>query len=188
MTQYDNDLWRSVEDAQEDPDDGPELTLADLSAIMARASHAQSRIDEINATARMECERIEHWRERTTESDAMEIAAASQQAETYLRRHLAHIDEVGDRTAKRSVTTPYGTVQSRTTSAQPVVTDPEALREWARASIYEREPKPREADWARIKRDGKIVGTTLTLAGQAVPGVKIEPATTHVTVQIYGDS
>src|SRR4051794_35484933 len=84
------------------------MTLADISALMASARDALSRIGEQELTAEMEHSRINVHLEHATSADLKHVAFVEAQCEIFLRARLK-----ADPKAPKSVSTAYGTISSR---------------------------------------------------------------------------
>jgi hypothetical protein len=160
----------------------PTLAHADITALMASARTAKSRIAELQLTAEMEHERVNVWLANAIESDRNHVTFVEAQCEQFMRARLASAEK-GDR---KSVTTPYGTISSRIQQPEYVVS-PGELIPWATEHGYMKPPKPAEPglDWERLKKALTIEQDgILTVEGETVPGVTIEKREPSVKVEI----
>lgn len=170
-------LQRIRREAEEDDDEAP-LAIrdhADLTKVMRHRALVQSRIDENNATARMEMERIEHWRHEATEVDMRAAAWMDSLIRAYALRKRAE--------GIKSQTTPYGDWSSRSVPPE-FIRDDAVLRPWAAENGYLHAPKEPAIDWERIKKEAVIKGERLVLPdGEIVPGVEVRPKDPAVKIE-----
>lgn len=147
------------------------LTLDQVSGMLHAASTIKSRIDELELTARMDHERIDHALEVAAESDRKRLAEIVANVEQFWLRRLEE-----NPSGKKSVVLPWATIKS--IEQQPeFVRDISVLTEWARSNGYVKEKTTEVLEWDRIRNER-------LLKGKAVPGVTVKDRPRSVTVKV----
>lgn len=155
----------------------PIMDLVELGRAFRALANARSRIDEIVQTARAETERIQLWRQQATEKDQRTVTYFEGLIGAYALSRRE--DSKGH---DKSLTTPYGRVETREQEPEYIKED-KPLLAWATQRGYVRHQTMVSLDWARLKKDAeRQAGGVLVLNGEVVPGVTVRDREPTVTV------
>jgi phage host-nuclease inhibitor protein Gam len=152
-----------------------------LGQALRQLRDAQSRIAEINATADAELRRVRGWQESEIANDWELSLRLTALITPYA---LAEAERQTAMGGHKRVSVPDGDVEVRDQPATAKIVDEAALATWCYAmdadNLIRRKPAPPpEVAWDAVKK--------LALAGEDVPGVKVEPQPPKVTVKVRSD-
>lgn len=169
----------------------PTEAPADLDGLMATMRHlrnARSRIAELELTAERERERIrrdleavDHWLAQETKDDRGRVLQLEENCAAYLMLWLAE-----NPNGKKSITTPYGRVESRDAGEKiNWPKDDAPLLGWAADHGWVRSRTVESIDKAAIRAACRPLGGRLvTPDGETVPLVSVEQRGRSVTVDV----
>lgn len=136
---------------------------------MRKIAGARQALDRVNRVAEAEIAHVNKWAARESEGHESTIAF-------FEARLFAYASEQRELFARKSVSTPWGTLRSRARSGRPVVTDREVFTEWAREKYPEAVQVKYTADLRALEglsiAEDMDSGVMVTADGEVVPGVQ----------------
>lgn len=161
-----------------DRDDRERFKIEDDSQAtwaMRKAAAARARLTEIQAIADAEIERIQQWAEHESRVPIRDLDYFEGILIEYGRQQRAE--------GRKTVSTPYGSIKSRSGQARFVFSDKAQFIEWARAN---------RPEWLVVKedvslsalRDASITASADPESGEVIPGLDVEPPTVNFTVEV----
>jgi len=167
-------------DAQADADreDRERFKIEDDSQAtwaMRKAAAARARLDEIKAIAESEIDRIQHWAEQESRSPVRDLDYFEGILIEYARKQRAE--------GRKTVSTPYGAIKSRSGQTRFTFSDKAQFVEWAKAN---------RPDWLVVKeepslsalRDSSLTAAADPDSGEVIPGLEVDPPTVNYTVEV----
>lgn len=142
---------------------------------MRKASAARARLAEIQAIADAEIERIQQWAEHESRVPMRDLDYFEGILIEYGRKQRAE--------GRKTVSTPYGSIKSRSGQARFVFSDKAQFIEWAKVN---------RPEWLVVKedvslsalRDASITASADPESGEVIPGLDVEPPTVNFTVEV----
>lgn len=142
---------------------------------MRKAAAAKARLHDIQLIAESEIERIQHWAEKESREPMRDLDYFEGILIEYAMKQRAE--------GRKTVSTPYGAVKSRSGQAKYVFVDKEGFVAWA---------KQNHPDWIAVKeepalsalRDSNIVNAADPETGEVIPGLEVQPPTVNYTVEV----
>jgi hypothetical protein len=135
---------------------------------MRKIAAAQQAIGRIDRVAEAEYQHVSEWRAR-------EIATHESTIAFFESRLYAYASEQRERYDRKTVSTPWGSIRSRTRPARLSVSDRDAFVEWARVhhpDLVEVQYRPNSAKFGEAFRVENEGGAIMTHDGEPVPGVE----------------
>lgn len=157
--------------------------LDSLNWAFRKISALNSQKAEIDALAKAEIQRITEWQNKETSAIKDSIGYFESAIKEY---HFNELQNGG----KKTITTPFGKVSSKTTGEQPEATDKVQLLQHVEENGLDQYVKiKKEVAWADIKKTLQIAevnGNKVVVdeTGQVVPGVGVKPTTTTFKVEV----
>lgn len=156
-----------------------------LNWVLRKINAANAKLNEIKTLADMERERINAWEKKESAALINDIAFFEQKVIQY------HSNVLKNNPKQKSIVTPYGRVQSKTSRAQPEKLDEKALLNYVVANQlpYVEVINERKVAWGELKKTLKVVQKgdeqiVVDSNGQVVPGVTVKPKTTTFKVEV----
>jgi hypothetical protein len=155
----------------------PTLDTLTLGRLLRDLGACRSRLQENEATAEAEAQRIAEWLRTETEGDRLEEARILATLEPWARRKAAEQAAAGGR---KRIGHPAGVIEVRAVPPEVRRVDEEALTLYAveHDELMRRKPAPPpEIAWDEVRRRA--------LAGEAIPGVEVMERPDAVTVKAW---
>lgn len=142
---------------------------------MRKAAAARARLHDIELIAESEIARIQHWAEHESRVPMRDLSYFEGILIDYAIRQRAE--------GRKTVSTPYGAVKSRSGQARYVFVDKEGFVEWA---------KQHRPEWVAVKeepslsslRDSNVAAAADPDTGEVIPGLEVEPPSVKYTVEV----
>jgi hypothetical protein len=167
-------------DAQADADreDRERFKIEDDSQAtwaMRKAAATRARLTEIQSIADAEIERIQQWAEHESRVPMRDLDYFEGILIEYGRRQRAE--------GRKTVSTPYGAIKSRSGQTRFTFSDKAQFIEWAKVN---------RPDWLVVKEEPSLSAlrdSSLTVAadpdsGEVIPGLDVEPPIVNFTVEV----
>lgn len=146
---------------------------------MRKLAAAKARLHDIALIAESEIARIQHWAEQQSREPLRDTA--------YFEGILVEYGMKQRLEGRKTVSTPYGAIKSRTGQPKWRVADPEEFLSWARrnnrADLIRVKEEP---DMARLK-ETLVPGDGTALdpeSGEIIPGLNVDPASVSFSVEV----
>ena len=167
---YDNTSVEPVDRERFKIQDDWEATWA-----MRKIAAARTRIDEIQAIADSEVARVQEWAEQEGRESLRDL--------DYFEGLLIEYGIAQRTVGRKSVSTPYGAIKSRTGQAKYVFVDKEQFLVWARTN---------RPDWVAVKeepalsamRENHVLAAADPDTGEMIPGLQVEPPSVSFRVEV----
>lgn len=140
----------------------------------------KAKVEQAKELEKAEIERIKLWAENETRSPLQEIEYWEQRIADF------HLELLRNDPKQKTLSTPYGKSTSRTSKAQPEMTDEQLLLNYAKNSGFDDLINVKETvKWGDLKKTLKVVGNNVVDAnGEIMEGVKVKPETVTTKVEL----
>jgi hypothetical protein len=142
---------------------------------MRKAAAARTRLDEIKAIAEAEIARIQDWAEHESRVPMRDL--------DYFEAILIEYAKGQRAEGRKTVSTPYGSIKSRSGQARFVFSDKTQFIEWAKANRPEWLVVKEEVSLSAL-RDSSLKEAADPESGEIIPGLDVEPPTVNFTVEV----
>lgn len=183
MGDYLHDELVDIEKLQEEDSGFKIIDIDGLNFAFRKITALKSKEKEIMELANKERERINKWVERQLVPINNSISFFESHAKSYHQREYINNPK------KKKISTPYGSVKTRTSKEGPEVVDKDLLLEYAIENDIAEAIK-NEIRWAEIKNKLKVVeisGEKVVIdvsSGQIVPGVGVKEEEVKFTIEV----
>ncbi|EJV41773.1 host-nuclease inhibitor Gam family protein [Bacillus toyonensis] len=181
--EYMHDELVDIERLQEEDSGFKIVDIDGLNFAFRKINALKHQEAEVMALANKERERINKWVEKQLLPINNSISFFESHAKTYHQREFANDPK------KKKISTPYGSVKTRTSKEAPEAADKDLLLEYAIENDLDEAIKS-EIRWAEIKKHLKVVevaGEKVVIdvsSGQIVPGVIVKPESIAFSIEV----
>ena len=156
---------------------------AEAAWAMRKLLSLKSKMSENEDIAKAEQERIENWLLRVNGRFETDVSYFEAILTQYARTQRQN-------DGRKTIDTPYGTIKSRATQSKFKVDDIEVFLQWASINAPELvniKTSPNLValkDFASIEETQTLGSVAMTIDGEIIPGVSVDPANINFTVEV----
>lgn len=156
---------------------------AEAAWAMRKLLNLKSKMSENEDIAKAEQARIENWLLRVNGRFETDVSYFEAILTQYARTQRQN-------DGRKTIDTPYGTIKSRATQSKFKVEDIEVFLQWASINAPELvniKTSPNLValkDFASVEETQTLGSVAMTIDGEIIPGVSVDPANINFTVEV----